>query len=320
MAIIGNDIAKAKLLLERGELVAIPTETVYGLAANAFNSDAVLKIYEVKDRPKFNPLIIHSNSLERFEEWGIIIPEKLKRLADKFSPGPLTYVVQKSNTIPDVISAGQESVAIRIPNHKMALKLLSEIDFPLAAPSANPSEYVSPTTAFHVQAQLNDKIPYILDGGACSIGVESSIIDMRGDKVRLLRLGGISKEEIEEVLGEEIEDLLVSDNIIAPGMMKRHYATSHPIIFEEQIDISKITEQTYALRFSEFADYLPKERQFLLSEKADLNEAAANLFSTMRKMDALEMDFIIAEHFPNIKIGRAINDRLERAASKNLHP
>ena len=319
MAIIGNEITKAKLLLEKGDLVAIPTETVYGLAANAFNADAVLKIYEVKDRPKFNPLIIHSNSLARFEEWGIVIPEKLKRLAEKFSPGPLTYVVQKSNSIPDVISAGQDSVAIRIPNHKMTLKLLSELDFPLAAPSANHSEYVSPTTAFHVQAQLSDKIPYILDGGACTIGVESSIIDMRGDKVRLLRLGGISKEEIEEVLGEEIEDLLVSDNIIAPGMMKRHYATSHPIIFEEQLEKSKITEQTFALRFCEYTDYLPKERQFLLSEKADLNEAAANLFSTMRKMDAMEMDFIVAEHFPNINIGRAINDRLERAASKNLH-
>lgn len=319
MAIIGNQILKAKALLEKGELVAIPTETVYGLAANAFNENAVLKIYEVKNRPKFNPLIIHSNSLERFEKWGIEISPKLKLLADKFSPGPLTYVVPKSTQIPDIISAGQDSVAIRIPNHKVALELLSALDFPLAAPSANPSEYVSPTSAFHVQAQLGDVLEYILDGGPCSIGVESTIIDVRGDKVRLLRLGGISKEEIEEVLGEEIEDLLVSDNIIAPGMMKRHYATQHPILFEKEMNIEMITENTYALRFKDFADYLPIHRQFLLSPNGDLNEAAAKLFSVMRKMDEIEMDMIIAEKLPEIGIGRAINDRLERAASKNLH-
>ncbi len=319
MAIIGNEILKAKALLERGELVAIPTETVYGLAANAFNEDAVLKIYQVKNRPKFNPLIIHSNSLERFEEWGIEISPKLKILADKFSPGPLTYVVPKSTQIPDIISAGQDSVAIRIPNHKVALELLSVLDFPLAAPSANPSEYVSPTTAFHVQAQLGDKVNYILDGGPCSIGVESTIIDVRGDKVRLLRLGGISKEEIEDVLGEKIEDMVVSDNIIAPGMMKRHYATNHPIIFEEDFNEEMITENTYALRFKEFADYIPIHRQFLLSPNGELSEAAAKLFSIMRKMDEIEMDLIIAERVPNIGIGRAINDRLERAASKNSH-
>lgn len=319
MAIIGNQILKAKALLEKGELVAIPTETVYGLAANAFNENAVLKIYEVKNRPKFNPLIIHSNSLERFEKWGIEISPKLKLLADKFSPGPLTYVVPKSTQIPDIISAGQDSVAIRIPNHKVALELLSALDFPLAAPSANPSEYVSPTSAFHVQAQLGDVLEYILDGGPCSIGVESTIIDVRGDKVRLLRLGGISKEEIEEVLGEEIEDLLVSDNIIAPGMMKRHYATQHPLLFEKEMNIEMITENTYALRFKDFADYLPIHRQFLLSPNGDLNEAAAKLFSVMRKMDEIEMDIIIAEKLPEIGIGRAINDRLERAASKNLH-
>jgi len=319
MAIIGNEILKAKVLLEKGELVAIPTETVYGLAANAFNDDAVLKIYEVKNRPKFNPLILHSSSLQRFEKWGIQLTEKLAVLAEKFSPGPLTYVVHKSEIIPDIISAGQDSVAIRIPKHKTTLALLSIIDFPLAAPSANPSEYVSPTTAFHVQEQLGDKIEYILDGGACEIGVESTIVDMRGDKVKLLRLGGISKEEIEEVLGEEIEDLLISDNIIAPGMMKRHYATSHPLVFENDLDKSKITEHTYALRFNTYADYLPKENQFLLSANADLNEAAAHLFSTMRKMDAMEIDLIVAEKFPSVSIGRAINDRLERAASKNLH-
>lgn len=319
MAEIGKDIIKAKFLLDHSELVAIPTETVYGLAANAFDVNAVLKIYQVKNRPKFNPLIIHSNSLNRFSDWGITINNKLKKLADTFSPGPLTYVLPSSSFIPDIITAGQTSVAIRIPNHPLTLELLSTLDYPLAAPSANPSEYVSPTSAAHVEAQLSEKIPYILDGGNCEIGVESTIIDLTKNKIRLLRLGGISKEEIEECISEEIDDLLVSDNIIAPGMMKRHYATSHPIVFEDQLSAIKITEKTYALRFKSYVDYLPKENQIILSESGNINEAAANLFASMREMDALKIDLIIAERFPNTGIARAINDRLERAASKNLH-
>lgn len=320
MAEIGVDINKAKLLLDNAELVAIPTETVYGLAANAFNVDAVLKIYEVKNRPKFNPLIVHSNSLDRFAEWGIVITDQLKKLADAFSPGPLTYVLPSNPSIPDIITAGQSTVAIRIPNHPLTLALLAQLDYPLAAPSANPSEYVSPTSAEHVQAQLSEKIPYILDGGVCSVGVESTIIDLTKNKIRLLRLGGISKEEIELCIGEEIEDLLISDNIIAPGMMKRHYATSHPMVFEDQLSTVNISAKTFAIRFNTFADYLPKENQFLLSESENINEAAANLFSTMRKLDEMPIDLIIAERFPAFGIGRAINDRLERAASKNSHP
>jgi L-threonylcarbamoyladenylate synthase len=319
MAEIGTDITRAKELLDAGELVAIPTETVYGLAANAFNVEAVLKIYEVKNRPKFNPLILHSNSIARFESWGLSIDARLQKLAEKFSPGPITYVLPSNSNIPDIITAGQSSVAIRIPNHPITLSLLTNLDYPLAAPSANPSEYVSPTNAMHVQDQLSDKIQYILNGGECSVGIESSIIDLSKPKARLLRLGGISKEEIEECIAEEIEDLLISDNIIAPGMMKRHYATKHPMVFEDQLSNININKKTYAIRFSTFAEYLPKENQFILSPAGSLNEAASNLFSTMRKMDAIEMDLIIAERFPNIGIGRAINDRLERATSKNLH-
>lgn len=319
MTEIGRDISKAKAFLENAELVAIPTETVYGLAANAFDVNAVLKIYEVKNRPKFNPLIIHSNSLSRFENWGIELTENLQKLATLFSPGPLTYVLPKSNYIPDIITAGQMSVAIRIPNHAIALELLKELHFPLAAPSANPSEYVSPTSAQHVYNQLNGKIPYILDGGTCSVGLESTIIDLTQKKIRLLRLGGITKEEIENCLGEEIEDLLISDNLIAPGMMKRHYATSHELFFEEHLQKINLSEKTFALRFKSYVDYLPKSNQRLLSEQGSLAEAAAKLFATMRELDAMEIDKIIAERFPNEGIGRAINDRLERAASKNLH-
>ncbi len=319
MTEIGKDILKAKAYLQHAELVAIPTETVYGLAANAFDVNAVSKIYEVKNRPKFNPLIIHSNSLLRFDTWGIEISDRLQQLAARFSPGPLTYVLPKSTYIPDIITAGQDSVAIRIPNHTLALELLSALDFPLAAPSANPSEYVSPTTAQHVYNQLQGKIQYILDGGICSVGLESTIIDLTQKKIRLLRLGGISKEEIEDCINEEIDDLLISDNLIAPGMMKRHYATSHELIFEDDLQKITIPEKSFALRFNSYADYLPKSNQRLLSVQGNLSEAAANLFSMMRELDAMDIDLIIAERFPALGIGRAINDRLERAASKNLH-
>lgn len=313
---IGKDLTFAKKLFLNSEVVAIPTETVYGLAANAFDTNAVLKIYEVKNRPKFNPLIIHSNSIERFEKWGIQITDKLLKLAHKFSPGPLTYVVKKSEMIPDIITAGQDTVAIRIPNHEMTLELLRQLDFPLAAPSANPSEYVSPTTAQHVVDQLANKIKYVLDGGPCTIGLESTIVDLSRDKVRLLRLGAVTKEQIEECLEEEIEDLLQSDNILAPGMMKRHYATLHNIVFEEYVELPSITRRTRAIRFNKYSPLLPESQQIILSKDSNLYEAASKLFAVLRELDKMDVDFIIAEKFPNETIGRAINDRLSRAAHK----
>jgi L-threonylcarbamoyladenylate synthase len=199
----------------------------------------------------------------------------------------------------------------------MALELLSQLDFPLAAPSANPSEYVSPTTAQHVEDQLSKKIKYVLDGGPCTIGLESTIVDLSRDKVRLLRLGAISKEQIEDCLGEEIDDLLLSDNILAPGMMKRHYATSHKIIFEEKVELPSVTKKTIAIRFNKYSPLLPENQQIILSKDSDLYEAASKLFAALRELDKLDVDFIIAEKFPNETIGRAINDRLSRAAHTN---
>lgn len=162
---VGTDLQTAITFLQQGQLVAIPTETVYGLAANAFNPDAVAQIFAVKNRPSFNPLIIHTNSLNRLQDWGLQLPQKMLQLAEHFSPGPLTYVIPKSNIIPDIVTAGTPAVAVRIPNHPLTLELLSKLDFPLAAPSANPSGYVSPTTAQHVNQQLGNTLPYILDGG-----------------------------------------------------------------------------------------------------------------------------------------------------------
>ncbi len=313
---ISRDIAKAAELLKSGELVAIPTETVYGLAANAFDPKAVLKIYEVKNRPKFNPLIIHSNSIERFAEWGLMIDERLRKLAEKFSPGPLTYVIPSSSKIPDVITAGQNTVAIRIPNHSVCIDLLSSLDFPLAAPSANPSEYVSPTRAEHVEDQLGNLIPMVLDGGECAVGLESTIIDLSRTKARLLRLGAISREEIQDCINEEIDDLLISDNVIAPGMMKRHYATSIALYFEDELNGRVLTKKSMGIRFNTFSNLLPKEQQILLSNHGDLYEAASKLFACLRALDKQDVDLIIAERFPNETIGRAINDRLSRASSK----
>jgi L-threonylcarbamoyladenylate synthase len=181
MAECGTDIEKCAQLLREGKLVAIPTETVYGLAANAFNQDAVVSIYEAKNRPFFDPLIIHTDSVDKAKNFVSFFPEKAKRLADVFWPGPLTLLLPRSNEVPDVVTSGLDNVAIRVPDHELTLKLLEQLDFPLAAPSANPFGYVSPTEPEHVQKQLGNKIPYILDGGKCKVGIESTIIGFDGE-------------------------------------------------------------------------------------------------------------------------------------------
>ena len=189
---IGKDLDQAKMLLERGELVAIPTETVYGLAANGLSVAAIARIYEAKNRPQFNPLILHVANLEQAQRLVTELPDACKRLMQAFSPGPITYLLPKSSLVPDMVTAGSARVAIRIPAHPMALELLTMLDFPLAAPSANPSGYVSPVSALHVFEGLQGKIPYILDGGNCTVGLESTIVGFEEGKVVIHRLGGIS--------------------------------------------------------------------------------------------------------------------------------
>lgn len=315
---IGTDIHRAELLLKEGELVAIPTETVYGLAANAFNPLAVAKIYEVKNRPSFNPLIIHTNSIEKLESWGLNFPEKAQQLATAFSPGPITFVIPKSDKIPELITAGTKAVAVRIPKHDLTLNLLELLDFPLAAPSANPSTFVSPTSAAHVAQQLGDKIPYILDGGASNVGLESTIISFIGITPKILRFGGLALEDIEAVIGKvELPEKGFSDNPIAPGMLARHYATKHPIILGdyEKAKYKYKTNEIAVISFFEKYEHIPDSQQFVLSKNKDLAEAASNLFAAMRKANELDIKVIFAEIFPNIGLGRAINDRLKRAAT-----
>jgi len=222
MADIGKDIAKAKRLLEAGELVAIPTETVYGLAANALDEDAVAKIFEVKDRPGFDPLIVHAGTVTQIS--GIVedIPGPLLKLAEKFWPGPLTLLMKKKPLIPYLVTSGLENVAVRVPDHPMTGELLRILDFPLAAPSANPFGYISPTLAEHVQDQLGEKIPYILDGGHSEVGLESTIVGMDAGRVFVFRLGGTEVSAIEDIVGVVTVMPQSSSNHKSPGMLKSH--------------------------------------------------------------------------------------------------
>jgi len=196
MTKIGNDISKAKLLLEKGEVVAIPTETVYGLAANALDEQAVAKIFEAKNRPYFNPLILHLADKETIQKYVKKIPDELLKLIDIHCPGPITFLLEKKDIVPDLVTAGSKFVAIRIPKHEICQKLLSQLNFPLAAPSANPFGYISPVTSTHVFNQLNNKIPYILEGKTANIGIESTIVGVENKQVKIFRLGGVSYEDI----------------------------------------------------------------------------------------------------------------------------
>jgi len=315
---VGTDIRKAIQYLELGQLVAIPTETVYGLAANAFDSNAVLSIYKAKNRPQFNPLIIHTDSLEKLEKWGLELPEKMKQLASVFSPGPLTYVIPKSNHIPDIVTAGTDAVAVRIPQHPITLKLLAELDFPLAAPSANISGYLSPTNAQHVNEQMGEKLSYILDGGDCTIGVESTILSFLDKTPTILRYGGVSVEAIEKVIGKvNLPPIGFVNNPVTPGQLERHYATKHKLIVGNPKDYLKTykPEKIGVLAFMHSISEIPFSNQFILSSTGNLDEAAKQLFSTLRQIDKLNIDVIIASEFPDEGLGRAINDRLQRASA-----
>lgn len=313
----GKDINYAKNLLEQGELVAIPTETVYGLAGNALNEDAVIKIFQTKNRPQFNPLIVHATSFSEAEKYVIKIPAKAKLLAENFLPGPLTFLLSKKEIIPDIVTAGSDKVAVRIPNHPLTHELLTQLDFPLAAPSANPFGYVSPTNAQHVYDSLNSKIPYILDGGECTVGLESTIIGFDVDeKIIIHRVGGINIEDIEKITGEKV--LLQTKEMdipYTPGQLKSHYSTHTPLYagnIEAMIKKNK-GKKIAVISFSKNHDDVDLKNQFILSPSGNLEEAAKNLFKALRKTDEMDVEIILAELLPGIGLGRAVNDRLIRA-------
>jgi len=319
VAEIGKDIAEAKRHLEGGGLVAIPTETVYGLAANAFNEEAVTKIFKAKNRPSFDPLIVHTNSLKKIETFVEGIPEQAKKLVSTFWPGPLTILLKKKSIVPDLVTSGLDSVAVRIPNHPMTLELLSQLDFPLAAPSANPFGYVSPTMAEHVNAQLGEKVGYVLDGGACEVGVESTIVSFLNEKPRVLRLGGLAVEKIEALIGEVEINQHSSSAPAAPGMLKSHYSPGKTIVLINDFSLNNEDNNAEigAIVFNTPLENIPLENQLILSRSGDLDEAARNLFSSLRLLDQNpNIKTILTEYVPNEGLGRAINDRIKRATAK----
>lgn len=317
MAIIGTNINKARSLLEAGQLVAIPTETVYGLAGNGFDARAVASIFEAKKRPAFDPLILHADSLEKIEQFVEKIPAPAKLLAERFWPGPLTILFKKNKRVPDLVTSGLKTVAVRIPRHPLALELLALLDFPLAAPSANPFGYVSPTRPEHVQAQLGGVLPYILDGGVCSVGVESTIVSFEGELPAVLRMGGLSLEYLEEVLGKIKVNSHSGSGPAAPGMLRSHYAPQKPFVLIDNADAFERPENNdfAILAFDRRLKGVQEEQQFLLAPSGSVSEAAANLFSVMRQLDERkEFSQIIALKVPEKGLGRAVNDRLRRAA------
>jgi len=316
MSIISTDISKAVALLNNEELVAIPTETVYGLAGNIFSEKAIKSVFETKKRPFFNPLIVHISSVGLLPTIVHYIPKKAKRLADAFWPGPLTLVLPKQSIIPDIITAGKDTVAVRIPNHPVTLELLNQLDFPLAAPSANPFGSISPTTAEHVNDYFKDEIKMVLDGGSCQRGIESTIIGFEGDEPIIYRLGSTSIEAIEAIVGPiEIKNK-TEITPEAPGMLDRHYAPSTLTILVDDISkaIQKYTDKRIGvLAFSKPTQHDAVAFQIVLSASTDLQEAASKLYDALHQLDKQDLDIIIAERFPDIGLGKSINDRLQRA-------
>jgi L-threonylcarbamoyladenylate synthase len=314
----GTNLDYVATLLKNGEVAALPTETVYGLAGNALNPEAVVKIYAAKNRPSFNPLIVHCASWQQAQLYVQKVPVKAMYLAERFTPGPLTFLLGKKDNIPAIVTAGSAKVAIRIPRHPLFLSLLNLLEFPLAAPSANPFGYISPTTAEHVANGLNGKIPYILDGGKATVGVESTIIGFEDNRVVLYRAGGVAAEAIEEVLQEKlvIKDRTENNNPETPGQLASHYAPATRLLHGNvALHIAQYAGKKIAIiGFHQFYDGVPRHQQYLLSPDAHLNEAAANLFNVLHKLDKENYDLILAEIFPDEGLGRAINDRLKRAA------
>jgi len=316
-SIVSSDIKKAVSILNSDDVVAIPTETVYGLAGNIFSETAIKKIYAVKQRPSFNPLIVHIHSIEQIHELTTEFPEKAKQLAETFWPGSLTLVLPKSDTIPNWITAGKDTVGLRIPNHPVTLELLQSLDFPLAAPSANPSNRISPTQSSHVDEYFKDKIQMVLEGGECKNGIESTIIGFENNEPILYRLGSISIEDIEAVIGKIKIKNKEESKPDAPGMLSKHYSPITNTFLADDIDSFLLTIENKKVGVLKFNDTPLKAKVShieVLSTKGNLAEATANLYAALHKLDDLDLDIIIAERLPETGLGKSINDRLERAA------
>jgi L-threonylcarbamoyladenylate synthase len=318
MSIISKDIQKAVHLLINEELVAIPTETVYGLAGNIFSEKAIKSIFSTKKRPFFNPLIVHIPSIDSLENIVTHIPEKAKLLAAAFWPGSLTLVLKKSDKIPDLITAGKDTVAVRIPNHPVTLALLKQLPFPLAAPSANPFGSISPTKPTHVEGYFKNKIQMVLDGGSCANGIESTIIGFEDGAPIIYRLGALPLEDIEAVVGKVAIKNKKEENPDAPGMLARHYApkTSTFLVANVFSEVKKHSGKKIGVLVFKSSLHDKNITEIILSKEGSMQEAASKLYAAMHALDHKNLDVIIAEKFPAFGLGNSINDRLQRATFK----
>lgn len=315
---ISTDISLAVQHLNEKGIIGFPTETVYGLAGNAFETEAIHKIFDVKKRPTFNPLIVHIKGIEDLVHVAREIPPMAYELAAAFWPGPLTLILKKQPHIPDLVTANQDTVAVRVPNHPVALALLKQLDFPLVAPSANPFTSISPTSAQHVEAYFGNQISMVLEGGECAAGIESTIIGFDNNKVVVYRLGALVLEEIEKVAPVTLYNKK-NKQPIAPGMLWKHYAPKTDFILtrnvKEELDWYS-GRRIGLLLFNSFLPQLDRENQIVLSAESDLKVAASKLYNAMHQLDKMNFDIIIAERFPEYGLGVSINDRLERASKK----
>jgi len=318
LADIGSDIERAKNHLIANEIIGLPTETVYGLAGNGLKAEVVAKIFAIKNRPFFDPLILHIGDYSQLFSLATEVPEPLNNLVKAFWPGPLTVLVPKRDNIPDIVTSGLPRVAIRMPNHQLTLALLTSIPFPLAAPSANPFGYISPTTPDHVVKQLGVKIPYVLDGGRCQIGIESTIVGMENDDLVIYRLGGLSLENIRTIHKGNIKMNVSSSNPESPGMILSHYAPKKPLFLgdKEALLSMGLRNKAAVLCFKDRWSEMDTNNQWVLSLSGDYEESAHKLFSFLREMDEADITHILAEKLPEEGLGIAINDRLYRASQK----
>ncbi len=314
-----ENIKQSVEILKSGGLVAFPTETVYGLGADGLNSIAISKIFEVKQRPTFNPLILHISSPTMLDEIAEYSNDKISLLINKFWPGPLTLVLKKKKIVPYIVTAGLETVAVRMPNNKIALELIEKLGKPIAAPSANSFSKLSPTKAEHVEKQLGEKVDIILNGGSCNVGVESTIIEITENAQFLLRPGGVAKEDIEKVIGKLFKPNHKIEAPNSPGQLKIHYAPNIPIFFYDENKINSFSDKKIGGIFFNKVKNKNKFRVVkILSKKSDLHEAAANLFSYLPAMENLNLKAIFVEPIEKVGLGTAIMDRLTKAVNKYI--
>jgi L-threonylcarbamoyladenylate synthase len=314
-------VARGAESLRRGGLVVFPTETVYGLGADALNPDAVRKIFTAKQRPLYNPLIVHVADRQQVELLVEDMPAIAVKLMDRFWPGPLTLVLPKSRRVPDIITAGNPTVAVRMPSHRLALELIAAAGTPVAAPSANSFGRTSPTTADHVREQLDGRYDVLIDGGACQVGVESTVLSLIDPIPKILRHGGVTREAIESVVGpvttleeEKPEEEQGKRTLHSPGMLPSHYAPRTPVRLYTVFPHELLTDAEVG-----FLLLQPSEKDIsgpveVLSATGDLSEAATNLYAALLRLDSAGLRLIVSHPFPSNNIGAAINDRLTRAS------